>query len=119
MGGDEYGSMGNLISRTFVDLRHKQVVAVATLSSTGAHPLPVAFLHIYKLAYITYTVEPISITNHETFVISEVSTKPILSFTLPATRSPRFEYALFLNASVKMERANSHTWSDAGIEQGL
>jgi hypothetical protein len=33
MGGDEYRSMGNLISRTFVDLRHKQVVAVAEMGT--------------------------------------------------------------------------------------
>jgi len=76
MGGDEYGSVGNLISRTFVDLRQKQVVAVATLSSTcipGAHPVPVAFLHIYKIAHITYTAKPISIMHHETSAKFEFS----------------------------------------------
>jgi hypothetical protein len=109
--------MGNLISRTFVDLRHKQVVAVAEMSSRcipGAHPLPVAPLHIYKTAHITYTVETISITNYDTTVISEPSATLTSSFTLPATRSPRFEYPLFFNASVKSETTNRGTRSGAG-----
>jgi hypothetical protein len=106
MGGDGYRCMGNLISRTFVDVRHKQVVAVAEMSSSripGADPLSVAPLHIYKTAHITYTVELISIMDQETSVKSESSTKLTWSFTLPPVRSRRPRSALFSNASVKME----------------